>query len=215
MSPQSSPFQSEGRNRKPNHLPLQLPKRTPCQTEPFKMVKTWSIGSFLTLNLLRLTLFVKIRKLSHSTTFPEYLLIHNIRQSKLFVAQTLLKVAELQNYLGSIGSQYIKQISGAQRWILNNKIVSAWVCLDSLGGTSLDVRRLEHDTLPSSLPLLAADTCSRLTHPLKVVKKFYIFFEDFSEQFPEQLNIKGNWCQFHACISTAFKVSVLPNTILL
>ena len=31
------------------------------------------------------------------TTFPEYL-FHNIKQSKLFVVQTLLEIAELQNY---------------------------------------------------------------------------------------------------------------------
>ena len=43
--------------------------------------------------------------------FPEYVLVHNIRQSKLFVVQTLLEIAELKNYWGSRGSQYLKQIS--------------------------------------------------------------------------------------------------------
>ena len=67
------------------------------------------------------------------TTFPDYLLDHNIWQSKLFVMQTLLAIAELQNYWGSRGSRYGKRISGAQWWILRNKIVLAWGRLDSPG----------------------------------------------------------------------------------
>ena len=64
------------------------------------------------------------------TTFLEYLLVHNIQQSKFFVVQTLSQIAELQNYWGFRGSQYLKQISGAHRWILNNKMVSVWGLLD-------------------------------------------------------------------------------------
>ena len=73
------------------------------------------------------------------TTFPEYLLDHNIWKFKLFVMQTLLEIAELQNYWGSRGSWYDKRISGAQWWILSNKIVLAWGHLDWPGGTSFDV----------------------------------------------------------------------------
>ena len=36
--------------------------------------------------------------MTKSTTFPEYLLVHDIRQSKLFVVQTQLEIAKLQNY---------------------------------------------------------------------------------------------------------------------
>ena len=31
-------------------------------------------------------------------TFSEYFLVHNIQQSKLFVVQTILQIAELQKY---------------------------------------------------------------------------------------------------------------------
>ena len=69
----------------------------------------------------------------------QYLLVHIIRQSKLFVIQTLPAIAELQNYWGSGGSRYVKRISGAQRWILNNEILFVWGCLDLPGVTSLVV----------------------------------------------------------------------------
>ena len=45
-------------------------------------------------------------------TFPEYFMDHNIQQSKWFVLQTLLKMADLQNYLGLGGSRHVK---GSQR----------------------------------------------------------------------------------------------------
>ena len=73
-------------------------------------------------------------QLSRSSLF-----VHNIQQSKLFVVQTLFEIAELQNCWGSGGSRYVKRISGAQRWILYNKILSVWDCLDSPTVTSVDV----------------------------------------------------------------------------
>ena len=43
------------------------------------------------------------------TTFPEYMLVHNIWQFKLFVVQTLLEIAELQKYWGAGGWRYFKK----------------------------------------------------------------------------------------------------------
>ena len=57
----------------------------------------------------------------------------------LFVVQTLLEIVELQIYWSLRGSQFVKRISEAQRWILNNKILWAWGRLDSPRVTSLDV----------------------------------------------------------------------------
>ena len=44
-------------------------------------------------------------------TFPEDLLVHTIRQSKLFVLQTLLEIAELKHDWVSGCSRYVKIIS--------------------------------------------------------------------------------------------------------
>ena len=62
------------------------------------------------------TLFMELPKTQILTKFKIWrfngvLLVHKIQQSKLFVVQTLLEIAELQNYWGS---QYLKKISGAQ-----------------------------------------------------------------------------------------------------
>ena len=57
---------------------------------------------------------------------------HIIPKSKLFLVQIQLELADLQNHRGSRGSRYGKIISGAQWWILSNKIVLPW-------GTSCDV----------------------------------------------------------------------------
>ena len=73
-----------------------------------------------------------------------------IWQSKLFVIQTLLEIAELQNYRGSSGSRYGKRIFGDQWWILSNNIFLAWGWLDSPGGTSFWCRLQSRD---SDLPL--------------------------------------------------------------
>ena len=53
--------------------------------------------------------------------------------------QIQMEKAYLQNHWGFRGSRYVRKISGVQRWILDNNIVSAWGRLDSPGGTSLDV----------------------------------------------------------------------------
>ena len=36
--------------------------------------------------------------MENAKTFLEYLLVHKIRQAKLFVVQTLLEIADFQNY---------------------------------------------------------------------------------------------------------------------
>ena len=78
--------------------------------------------------------------ISVTTTFPEYLLDLTIRQSKLFVVQTLLEIAEQQNYWGFRGSN------------VSNKSLEfrdeSWII--KAGRTSLDVV-FKAETLASSL----------------------------------------------------------------
>ena len=81
----------------------------------------WTISSAIFIGLISRICRRELMAEEHSTTLPEYLLVHNNQQSKLFVVQTSLEIAKLQNYWGSRGSGYAKRISEDQRWILNKK----------------------------------------------------------------------------------------------